>query len=415
MDTAQTIPYGRSEINGMQVLLAERPGLGLATATLLIQRGSCDESNEEHGLASFTASMLMRGSKYRSSQKLAFDLESIGAICEEGSGIDSCSLETRSGASEFFQSMEIILEALWEPAFDEQEAEVLRHEIVAGLRIQEDDKFHVTYREYQKRMFRDHGYGHPCEGLIEDVESISAEKCRGWHRHAVQPENLLLIAAGDFESGALSGHIESMTSSWKENGGTRHRFRRAHRRGKPMEYAFSKPDLQQAIIVMGFMTPPVMDDDYPALRLGSAALGEGFGGRIFSELRDKRSLAYALGASLNSYRLSGHQFLYIGTKPESIDEALVGLTEQVDAIRQNRIDADSLNRAREFVLGRLLMGQASLSRRVGRLAWWEDMTGDAANAAEYMGKLRSVTAEAIQAAAARWWTNPIVVILKPES
>jgi zinc protease len=415
MNTTQTIQYERSRINGMPVLLVARPGLGLAAATVLIRRGSCDEPEDEHGLASFAVSMLMRGSLHRSSEQLAFDLESIGAISGESDGRDSCTLGIRSGAPEFFEGLEILFETLLEPAFEKQETEIHRQEIMADLRMQEDDKFHLTYREYQKRMFSGHGYSHPCEGLLNDVKSITPDNCRRWHRGTVLPQDLVFIAAGDFKFDELARHLESLTSSWNGGRESGARCDRIHHRGRSEEYVFSKPDLQQAIIVMGFKTPTIMDADYPALRLASAVLGEGFGGRIFSELRDKRSLAYALGASLNSYRLGGHQILYIGTKPESVDEARGGLFEQVDYILQHRIDEDSLNRAREFVLGRILMGLQSLSQRVGRLAWWEDMTGDASNVSGYMEKLKHVTPEQLQEAASRWWINPTVVILKPES
>jgi zinc protease len=175
----------------------------------------------------------------------------------------------------------------------------------------------------------------------------------------------------------------------------------------------NKPHMQQGFIVGGFRIPPLTDPDYPALRLASAALGEGFGGRIFSELRDRRSLAYALGSMLRPYRLGGHQVFYIGTKPESVEEARVGLLEQAEHLREHLLDDEELGRAREFILGKLVMAQQSTAQRVGHLAWWEDAAGDAAEGARYPERLRAVTAAQVREVARRWWIDPAMVILRP--
>ena len=76
--------------------------------------------------------------------------------------------------------------------------------------------------------------------------------------------------------------------------------------------------------------------------------------------------------------------------------------------------AQELGRAREYVLGKLVMGQQSHAQRVGHLAWWEDAAGDAAEGARYAERLRAVTAEQLREAARRWWVDPVAVILRPE-
>jgi len=116
----------------MEILLAPRRGEGLVAAEALARRGSVDEAPGEHGLASFTISMLMRGTARRSSQKLAFDLESLGAMAGEADGADACSLSMRAAAPEASQVMEILFEALREPAFDSVEHEINRQETLAA-------------------------------------------------------------------------------------------------------------------------------------------------------------------------------------------------------------------------------------------------------------------------------------------
>ncbi len=409
----QDLIFERSKINGMDVLLAPRPGLGLVAVAAMIHRGSADESDGEHGLASFTTSMLMRGTTRRGSEQLAFDLESIGAIASEGDGKDACSLGLRSGAGEAAQALEIMFEALRQPAFDPREHEINRQEVLADLRMQEDEKFGFTYREYLKAMFAGHGYGHQTEGEQADVEAITPEACRRWHAEAIGPGSILLVAVGDLDVEAWRGLLERLTDGWASSGALRGRIAvPPGPRSEPL-LDLAKPGLSQGFVVVGYRAPPITDAQYPALRLASAALGEGFAGRMFSNLRDRRSLAYALGASLRPYRLGGHQLLYIGTQPERIEEAREGLLEEAEAIRRDLLTEDELNRAREYILGKYVMGRQSVAQRVGHLAWWEDAAGYAALGAAYPDRLRAVTAPQIREAAHQWWREPTIAILRP--
>lgn len=407
------VPFERVRVGTMEALLAPYPGSGLVAASAMIRRGSVDETEDEHGLADYTMSMLMRGTRRRNHEQLANDLESLGAFSGENAGIDACSLGMRSAAAEAPAALEILFEALREPAFDPDEHEIHRRQLLAHLRMAEDEKFSYTYREYLKVMFAGHGYAHPSEGEIEDAQRIAPEHCRAWHAEFVRPENMMFIAAGDFEIETMRDLLARLTEGWEGAGEARSR----QSSPPPPEHEplleLQKSDLQQGFIVIGYRTPTITHEDYPALRLASAALGEGFSGRIFANLRDKKSLAYALGSTLRPYRLAAQQVMYIGTKPESIDEAHAGLLEEADAIRQTPLEPHDLERARQYVLGRFLMGQQSLAQRAGHLAWWEDTGGGAAAGREWPDRLRAVTAADVQAAAQRWWTDPTTAILRP--
>lgn len=417
MATKTSLPtptFERLKIGGMDVLLAPRPGSGLAAAMAVIRRGSVDEGPGEHGIASFTSAMLMRGTARRTSEQMAFDLESLGAHAGDSDGMDTCSLSVSVESAVAPQALEILFEALREPAFDPTEHEIQRQELMAHLRMVEDDKFGFTYRNYLKTMFAGHGYGHPSEGDLPDVEAITPEACRRWHAATIRPETILFVAAGDFDVASWSSMLERLTANWPVTGPVRPRAQTPPPPEHQPELSLSKPDLQQGFIVGGFRTPNVTHPDYAALRLGSAALGEGFGGRLFSILRDRKSLAYALGSSIYSHRLAGHQIFFIGTKPTTIEEARAGLLEEADYVKNNLLSEEELSRAREYVIGKFLMGQQSLDQRVANMAWWEDVTGDAALHAAWPDRLRQVTAPQVLEAARRWWVEPTVVILRPE-
>lgn len=404
----------RRRLGLVDALLLPAPGSGLIAAQFIVRRGSADEQPGELGLASFTAGMLKRGTTSRSSARIAFEMESLGAMSSHGAGLDAAESSLRCAAVDFPAALEILVDCMRRPAFDPREFEIERESVLAHLMRTEDEKMGYTYRRYIKRIFACHGYGHSPEGDPGDVRAITPEACRAWHRRAYRPENLLFIAAGDFDPDALCGWLDRELAGWASDSPAGERYAlTSPPAAPPGPLELTKP-LEQGFQIAGFRTPALTHPDYPALRLASAALGEGFAGRLFTRLRDERSLAYAVGCSLYANRLCGHTMLYIGTQPERLDEALEGLLSEARALGTEDLTADDLRRARNYVAGKYLMGHQSLGARVGYLARWEDAGGGAEQDALFLDRLAAVTAADIRAAIGRWWTDPVVVTLRPE-
>jgi zinc protease len=262
---------------------------------------------------------------------VAFELESLGAMSSHGAGLDAAQSSLRCAAPDFPAALDVLVDCIRRPAFDPAELEIERDAVLAHLMRAEDEKFEFTYRQYLKRIFEGHGYGHSPEGEPDDVRAITPEACRAWHLRAYRPENLMFVAAGEFEPDALVDQVIRVTEGWSAATPTHARYELAGPPGAPPPRLELRKPLEQGFHIVGFRTPAMTHEDFPALRLACAALGEGFSGRLFTHLRDERSLAYAVGSSLNAYRLCGHMMLYIGTQPERMDEALEGLLSEAGA------------------------------------------------------------------------------------
>lgn len=407
----------RRKAGPLDLLLLPSRGSGLIAAQFYLRRGSADEGAGEIGLASFTAGMLKRGTRSRSSSRIAFDLEALGAFSSHGAGPDAAQSSIQCAASDFPAALEVLADCLRNPAFDPGELEIEREAVLAHLMRAEDEKFEFTYRHYLKRIFQGHGYGHSSEGEAEDVRAITPESCRRWHERAYRPQNLFFVAAGDFDPDEMTDRVASAIQGWAESAvlPSPARYDKTFPSGAaPPPLVLRKP-LEQGFHIAGFRTPALTHPDYPALRLASAALGEGFAGRLFTHLRDERSLAYAVGSSLYAQRLCGHLMLYIGTQPQRLDEALEGLLAEARALAREPLAEDDLERARNYVVGKYLMAHQSLGARAGFLARWEDLGGGAEEDGRFVARLHQVDAAGILEAIRRWWTEPVIVTLQPET
>lgn len=407
--------FVREKVGELEVMLAPRPGSGLTAAELYIRRGSADEGPEEIGLASFTASMLKRGTEARASAEIAFELESLGATAGHGAGLDAAHSSLRCATADFRAALAVFFDCLRRPTFDPGELEIERDSLLAYLKRLEDQKFDLTYREYIKRIFAGHGYGHAPEGEAEDVTKITQGRCRAWHAEVYRPRNMLFVAAGDFESDAMLGWLAEQVEDWRPAGVERPRCEQSSEGSGEQGVVEKVKQLEQGFVVMGYHVPPPTHTDYFALRIASAALGEGFAGRLFTNLRDRRSLAYAVGSALRSHRLGGHMMLYIGTQGERLDEAREGLAAEARALAEKELGEEDLARAQNYVAGKFVMGRQTLASRCAAMARWEDLGLGAEFDEQYVERLRTVTVEQVLQAAKRWWVRPSTVVLRPRS
>ena len=165
--------------------------------------------------------------------------------------------------------------------------------------------------------------------------------------------------------------------------------------------------------MVGYITPGLTDPEYPAVRVLGMLLGGGMSGRLFTELRDRRGLAYQVGV-LGTYR-TGPSFLlaYMGTAPANVEASEKGVMAEIERIRTEPVTERELARAKAYLLGNLTMDRRTTARDAWYLAFFE-VTGAGWSFPErYARGVDAVTTADVARVAQRYLTGPTVVVLQP--
>lgn len=169
-------------------------------------------------------------------------------------------------------------------------------------------------------------------------------------------------------------------------------------------------DRAQAHLVLAWPGARFCDPDCEALALAAAVLG-GQGGRLFVELRDRRGLAYHVGAESSEAWDEGSISVSMSMDPERVDEGLEGLRAEVRRLAAEGPSPEELRRVQTFVLGMMVMGRQRVGARALDLALWERYGRPATQARELAeARLRAVTGPQLQAALAARLARPGVVV-----
>jgi zinc protease len=122
----------------------------------------------------------------------------------------------------------------------------------------------------------------------------------------------------------------------------------------PGEFTLERADLKQAVALVGFTAPPMMTDESIALEVLNGVL-TGLGGRLFVELRDKRSLGYMTGSALSSLRERSIFFGYANPGAEGVDEACRVILNELDEVTRSEVTDEELVRSKEWLIGSQIM------------------------------------------------------------
>ncbi len=185
--------------------------------------------------------------------------------------------------------------------------------------------------------------------------------------------------------------------------------------GSIRESTVSQKDKAQAHILLGFLAPDLNDDDQYAFEILNTVLS-GQGGRLFTELRDMRSLAYSVTSFYTPGLEPGYFGVYIGTAPEKEKEAVDGMKEQLQLLLDKGITDDELKRAQNYLVGNFEIGLQQNSSQAARIAFDEIYGQGYGEYLQYPNKIMSVSSDDVLRVAKKYidLDKHTITILRPE-
>jgi zinc protease len=390
---------GSEDGPGAQLHVSPRRDVPVVAARAAFLGGLLAERPETSGLTHFLTAVWMRGTRSRSAADFARSVENLAAEIDGFAGRNSLGLTLEVTSEKLGPSLDLFAEVLLEPGFDPEEIAHQRRETLAAIERREDHLAQLAYLLFARTHFEEHPYRLSLLGERESVNKFDAEALRAHHARLVRGENLVIGISGDVDpdevaeavsvrlAGLPAGPFEAPAPPAEEPP------------GKVREAELAK-DRAQAHLVLGFRGLTVGDPDRHALEV-IAQLLAGQGGRLFLELRDRRSLAYAVNAVNVEGVAPGFFSVYIATAPEKVDEARSGILEELERLVNDRVAEGDLDRARRYLAGSFVIDQQRNASRAAHIALdaLYDLGPDAS--ARYTAEIEAVTQQDVLRVAQR--------------
>ena len=327
--------------SGARLHVTPRRELPIAALRFAMLGGLLAEDAETAGAAHFLAGMWMRGTQKRNTATFARNVESLAGDVDGFSGRNSIGLTVEGTSDRLLPLLDLAAEALLEPAFSEEELSRERGDTLAALARREDRLGARVFDLFCETMYPTHPYRFPLLGTESAVNGFTPETQQALHDRIVRGGNLDIACVGDVDPDALASALSvRLTELESGNAGFSLPEEDARPDG-PCEVVATK-DRAQAHLVLGFPGLRLDDPDRYALDVLSQVLG-GQAGRLFMELRDKRSLAYSVAAFAAEGLAPGYFAFTIATAPDKFEDAKRGLFEEVKRVLDEPPDAAELD------------------------------------------------------------------------
>jgi zinc protease len=335
----------------------------LVSIRTLLDGGQRAEPRGKEGLARLCTSVWDRGTELRSAAEIERDIDRLGATCSATSDRDTLQLSARYLKETFAEGLELYFDVLAHPTFPEPEVERERADQLRELESLKENRFAFAFRHFLEAFYAPHPYGNLALGCGDSVASITRDDLLTFHRALLQAPQAVFTVVGDVsvEEVLALFHRLAPPPLFEAAPAVSFIAPAIPARSAPVTRVVPMPG-QQTHIIWGFPTVTLHHRDRYPLRVLDTILG-GMGGRLFTELRDKKSLAYAV-TTLDANALdAGFLALYIGCSPDKEAEALREFARVVHEVQHSGVTSEELERAKTYLEGVLDIGLQGTSQR----------------------------------------------------
>lgn len=399
--------------NGIVVLVVENPTADIVATRCFFRGGTSLELQHNAGISYLVSSLIAKGTINFSSQKIAEQVESIGASLGSEAAADYFLLSFKTIGADFAEILHLAAEILRSPTFPDSELELERRLTLQAIASQQERPFSLAYDQLQPMIYGKHPYGFPGMGTAATVSRLSRSDLVQFHQTQFRPDAMVISIAGRINAEVALSEIEQVFGDWQIPDAP---LPKVHSEAQfSPKIVSTAQDTQQAIVMLGYPAPAVTSADYAALKLIATYLGNGLSSRLFVELREKRGLAYEVSAFYPT-RLDLSQFVaYMGTAPQNTQLALDSLRAECDRLIHTTLQPDELQTAKSKLLGQYALGKQTNGQIAQVFGWYETIGLGMDFDRKFATAIEAVTVEDIQSAASTYLSTPAISLVGPAS
>lgn len=379
--------------NGLTLLAERMDHVRSAALNFLVPAGCIHDPPDQLGLASILSEMITRGAGERDSRALSLALDSLGVDRDESVGQLHQRFWGATLASNIPATLELYADILRRPHLPPGELDAVKALALQDLQSLADDPKSMVMVELRRRYWP-LPLGRDRRGTPQCIKRINAKLVRIHFEASFGPRGTILSVAGNIDWPRLRDQVERLFGDWENPAPPPPTLKKAlGGRGHIAK------DTTQTQIAVAFPSVPFGHPEYYAAQGAVQVLSGGMGARLFTEVREKRGLCYAVWASYQTFKDRACVLAYAGTTneraQETLDVTLAELRRLADGVSEEEVE-----RVRAGLKSAVIMQEESTSARAGALAsdWY------------FLGRVRPI--EEIQAAIDSLQPDAIVAHVK---
>ena len=393
--------------NGLTILTETMPGVRSATIGFWVKSGSRHEPEHLNGISHFIEHTVFKGTNRRSALDIAVESDRLGGHFDAFTSHEIVGFTMKVVDKFVPQAFDLLADLLSNPQFDERELKREQRVIIEEMKMVEDTPEEYLGELFNRAFFPAHSLGLPIEGTRETVKTFDRETTAKFHREVFAPANIVIAAAGNIEHRRI---VDLAIEFWRDQ-------KVENRKSKIENPQIAEPillkkkrELEQTHLIIATPFVPSNSSRRYAANLLTNILGGGTSSRLWQSIREKRGLAYSVGASAIAFEDCGVFSIYAGTSPAQLDEVVDLSIAEIRRIVREGVSPEELELVKEQGVASILLGLESTGARAGTLARQEIVHGKTIPIEETLANIERVTPDDIQAVAREFFQTEQIAL-----
>ena len=390
--------------NGLTILFEKRD-LPIVSVAFAVKTGGIHEKSQEKGISHFIEHMLYKGTPTRDAKKIAAEIEKNGGVLNGFTDEIITAYWCKMPSKHLNVALEVLSDMVKNPLFDKMEFEKERKVIFEEIKMRKDNPGIHVLDEIQRMLYHE-PFGNPLIGTYETMNSITREEMIKRFNEIYQPNNMILCVVGDAEFSEITdfaernfGNLKGKTPSFSVV--EKNDFKTEKRKG-----------IDQANFIFAYHSPKCDDKKSYAADVLISLMAGGMSSRLFSEIREKRNLAYAVKGDIISNKDYAFSFVKVGTTKEKIEEVKKLIIEEFKKVAKD-LGEEELKETKEQLIGNYQIEMEDSQEQMVALLV-EEINGKAEDFYEYEKNITNVKLQDVKELAKKTTEKNSFFALIPE-
>lgn len=380
--------------NGLRLITVPMDSVQSATVMIAVGAGSRYETKKINGLSHFLEHMAFKGTKTRPSALLISSIiEGIGGEFNAFTSKDNTAYYIKAAKKHLSLMFDILSDMLLYSLLDSEEIEREKGVIAEEINLYEDTPMRKISTLFEQLLYGDTPLGWDIAGERKVIQALKREDFVEYIDKLYVPGNTVVGVAGGIPED-IEEIAKNYLSDWnkKQTG----KFEKISGKQSKPQVIVKYKDTEQAHLCLGVPSFARDHKDYYVLQVLQTILGGGMSSRLFIEVRERRGLAYYVRSETSEYQETGNFVTQAGVDLKRISDAIKVILSQYYFIKDNQVKAEELNKAKEFLKGRLILGLEDSKTVSGLYAFQELLKNKIETPKEIMAKIDQVDIDDIQ-------------------
>jgi predicted Zn-dependent peptidase len=384
--------------NKLRIITVPMAASLTTTLLVLVEAGSKYETKEINGISHFLEHMCFKGTKKRpKSIDISSELDNIGAYYNAFTSTEYTGYFAKARPIHFDAILDVVSDIYLNSIFESQEIDKERGVIIEEINMYEDLPMRRVQELFTTLLYGDQPAGWDIAGRKEVIKELNREDFLKYRQEHYLGQSSLVVVAGRFNEEEVVKKIENAFAPIESSRKTP-KIKTVEHQSKP-EILLKHKETDQTHLVLGVRAFDIFDDRRYTLELLADILAGGMSSRLFQKVREEMGAAYYVNAEADLSTDHGFLAVSAGIDHNKINSVIEAILEEFVRLTRELVENKELQRAKEHLIGNLVIGLETSDRLAGFYGSQEITTREILSPQEAVKKIQEIKSEEIMAVA----------------